>query len=247
MNALRSFTPAFRRTVCVATAAAALLAACRTPPPSSPTAGATVAPAAVSASTSNDSVFYSIDESASQLLVFAYREGAMSALGHNHVFRIRGLAGSVQLATELTRSRFELHFPVAEISIDEPALRAEAGEDFASVVSDSARTGTRNNMLGDKLLQAMQFPTISLTSERVESQSEGAFTVLTRINVRGVDYSVPVPLRLLRSQDELTVTGEFALQQSQLGLTPFSVLLGALRVSDEMRLRFKLVARRVKL
>jgi polyisoprenoid-binding protein YceI len=182
---------------------------------------------------------YSIDDSASQLLVFAYREGAMSALGHNHVLRIRGLAGSVQLATELTRSRFELHFPVAEISIDEPALRAEAGEDFASVVSDSARTGTRNNLL--------QFPTISLTSERVESQSEGAFTVLTRINVRGVDYSVPVPLRLQRTQDELTATGEFTLKQSQLGLTPFSVLMGALRVSDEMRLRFKLVAQRVKL
>jgi hypothetical protein len=38
------------------------------------------------------------------------------------------------------------------------------------------------------------------------------------------------------------VRGEFALRQSELGLTPFSAMLGALQVQDEMHLTFRLVA-----
>jgi len=41
----------------------------------------------------------------------------------------------------------------------------------------------------------------------------------------------------------ITVSGETPLRQSDIGLTPFSALLGALQVQDEMRVRFRLVAR----
>ena len=45
------------------------------------------------------------------------------------------------------------------------------------------------------------------------------------------------------SDDELTVSGEFDLTHSQLGLTPYSVALGALRVAERMHVRYRLVAR----
>jgi polyisoprenoid-binding protein YceI len=153
----------------------------------------------------------------------------------------------VQLFDDLPRTRFELGFNVADISVDEPVLRAAAGTDFASNVSDAARTGTRNNMLGEKLLQAVGFPRISLKSERVVPGNTGNFVVTTRMMVRGSEYSIDVPLRLQYDGDSLYANGEFALKQSALGLTPYSVMLGALRVSDEMKLSFKLVAHRVRL
>lgn len=234
------------RPVCVAAGVTLLfLTGCRTPPPSGTEAAA---PSAVSAPQSSTSgVLYSIDATASQVLVFVYREGAMSALGHNHVISIRELRGSVQLTEPLERSRFELRFPVASMTVDEPALRAAAGEDFSSVVSDSARDGTRANMLGEKLLQAMGFPEIALSSVRVESAADGQVIALTRVSLRGAEYLVQVPMRLLRAADQLSATGEITLRQSELGLTPYSVLMGALRVRDAMQLRFRLVARRVTL
>jgi hypothetical protein len=37
-------------------------------------------------------------------------------------------------------------------------------------------------------------------------------------------------------------SGEFPLRQTDLGLTPFSAMLGALQVQDEMRISFHIVA-----
>jgi hypothetical protein len=39
--------------------------------------------------------------------------------------------------------------------------------------------------------------------------------------------------------------GELRLRQSDFGITPFSVLGGALTVEDELRVRYRLLARRV--
>jgi hypothetical protein len=42
--------------------------------------------------------------------------------------------------------------------------------------------------------------------------------------------------------DQIVVSGDFPLKQTDLGLTPFSALLGALQVVDEMKIRFRIVA-----
>ena len=86
-----------------------------------------------------------------------------------------------------------------------------------------------------------------LLSEKIAGAGNGSLLATTRINVRGQDYRVDIPLQLKRSDDELVASGEFKLQQSALGLTPFSVMMGALRVQDEMTVRFLLVAHRVRL
>jgi hypothetical protein len=221
-----------------------LLAACRTPPapenqrePTGSTVTAVVP----------GSVLYSVDSAASQVLVLVYREGPMAALGHNHVMNLRGLTGSVQLHEVTERSRFALQFAPTDIAVDEPALRATAGADFVGNVNDAAREGTRNNMLGEKLLQAAGFPRITLNADRVDVAADGSLVVTTRINVRGQNYHIRVPLRLQRGASDLTASGEFTLRQSELGLTPFSVMMGALRVSDAMQVRFRIVAHRVML
>jgi polyisoprenoid-binding protein YceI len=227
----------------LATCAALLLASCRTVPP----AAVPGVPARVPVAPVATSVLYTIDAEASRILVLVYREGPMAALGHNHVMSLRELTGSVQAFDDAQRSRFDLSLPVAAISVDEPGLRAAAGADFASKVSDAARTGTRNNMLGDRLLQAAGFARITLQSENIVESGAGRLLATTRINVRGQDYRVDIPLQLERTDDELTASGEFKLRQSALGLTPFSVMMGALRVQDEMMVQFRLVAHRVRL
>ena len=60
--------------------------------------------------------------------------------------------------------------------------------------------------------------------------------------VRGEVAVLPVPVHYQRSAAQLTVTGEGPLKQSELGLKPFSALLGALQVQDEMRVSFRIVA-----
>ena len=57
---------------------------------------------------------------------------------------------------------------------------------------------------------------------------------------------VSLPVTYSMSNGELTASGEVAIKQTELGLTPFSALLGALQVQDEMRVRIRLVAHQSK-
>ena len=60
---------------------------------------------------------------------------------------------------------------------------------------------------------------------------------------RGQSHTVRMPLHYALAAGTLTVTGEAPLRQSELGLTPFTALMGALAVQDEMRLEVRIVAR----
>ena len=106
---------------------------------------------------------------------------------------------------------------------------------------ESARNGTRANMLGPGLLDAEHYPQIRIDSRGMKRSAVG-YDVELAIVVRGKSNVVQVPVALARSADRIAASGEFVLRQSQLGLTPFSVMMGALQVQDAMRLRFTLVA-----
>ena len=67
---------------------------------------------------------------------------------------------------------------------------------------------------------------------------------MTRITVRDTTAQAEIPASLQRTDDELTVSGEFDLTHAQLGLTPYSVALGALKVAERLHVRYRLVARR---
>lgn len=199
-------------------------------------------PAAV-APPAGESAPYTIDAARSLLTLRVYKEGPMAALGHNHVIAVHDLHGSVQWRGEPTQSGFALEFPAATMTIDEPELRAAAGADFSAVVADSARAGTRRNMLGERLLDADRYPDIQVQSERVTATAQGVM-VQARVTVHGRDSRVEFPATVSQEGETLSAHGEFDLLQSSLGLTPFSVALGALRVADRTEVQFDLVATR---
>jgi polyisoprenoid-binding protein YceI len=183
----------------------------------------------------------------SLLSVLVYRGGALASAGHNHVIASHTLAGSVYLPQGVLQSSFELHIAVAELSVDEPQLRAqEPPGDFPPEVPQSAREGTRRNMLGPALLAADDYPEVVLRSVRLEpatAAAPGRLTAWIDAQVRDQHRTISVPVDYELGGDTLTVTGETALRQSELGLTPFTALMGALAVQDEMRVRFRIVAR----
>lgn len=175
-----------------------------------------------------------------QILVF--RAGALAMAGHNHVIASHELRGSVTLAADPAQSSFELRLPVASLTVDEPELRAALGEEFPPEVPQSAREGTRRNLLGPAVLDAERHPWIVLRPERLETTPAG-FDATVRIELRGQTHMLRVPVHYELSGEELRATTEFAAKQTELGLTPFSALLGALQVADELRVSARIVAR----
>jgi hypothetical protein len=199
---------------------------------------------------------YDIVPDASLLTILVYRGGALASVGHNHVIASHDLGGTIYVPADILRSSFEVHVPVATLTVDEAALRAQqSAADFPADVSQAAKQGTRRNMLSEALLDAEHHPQIvlrELSLERPVPAAGGAAgqsdTVLARVQstVRGEVRSFAVPVSYQRSAGTLMVSGESPLRQSDLGLTPFSAMLGALQVQDEMRVSFRIVARRAR-
>jgi hypothetical protein len=194
---------------------------------------------------------YDIVPQASLLTILVYRAGALASAGHNHVIASHDLSGTIYVASEILQSSFEVHVPVATLTVDEATLRAQQpAAEFPADVSESAKQGTRRNMLGEALLDAEHNPEIVLRALQLSPAAAAAAdstAVLAHVqsSVRGQERTFIVPVRLrLGSDGTLEASGEFPLRQSELGLTPFSALLGALQVKDEMQVRFQIVARR---
>jgi hypothetical protein len=185
---------------------------------------------------------YKIAAEESLLQILVYRGGAMARLGHNHVIASHHLSGSAYVTGELAQSRFDVGFPVNELTIDEPAMREMAGADFPPGVPQSARDGTRNNMLSEALLDGAKYPSIRLRATEVVAAGD-YFDVDVEITIKDQARHVRVPVRIARQDGALTASGEFPLKQTDLGLKPFSAAMGALLVVDKMRVRFNVTAR----
>lgn len=216
------------------------LVACQSsPPPAEPVSAETPAVFAIPEGATE----YRVSAPDSRLLVLVYRGGPMAKLGHNHVIASHDLSGIVYVTEDPLRARFDVSFPVAALTVDEPAMRELAGADFANVVPQNARDGTRGNLLSPALLDGTNYPAIRLRALDVAEAGEG-FDVGIEIAIKDQVRTVRVPVKLERDSSSLVASGEFPLLQSQLGLKPFTAAMGALAVVDEMKVRFEIVARR---
>jgi polyisoprenoid-binding protein YceI len=187
---------------------------------------------------------YDVDSSNSLLTVLAFRGGALAKAGHNHVIAAHNVRGTFYVPDDLMSTTFELHIAVADLTIDEPELRAKEGPDFGAEVPESAKEGTRHNMLSEALLNGAQYPDITLVSQRIESVASGAEArAAVQVGIHGEVRTISVPVTYSLANGELTASGDLTIKQTDLGLTPFSAVLGALQVQDELRVRFHFVAR----
>jgi hypothetical protein len=189
---------------------------------------------------------YRIDESRSELRILVYRAGPLARLGHNHVMVNRSLRGSVKLADAPDGSAFRLTVPVAGFVVDDRQARHEEGSDFDSDVSDEAKAGTLQNMRGTAVLDADEFPLITVESAGF-SASPGAggadsMVATVTISVAGHDSKIEVPFMLQWDSNELSATGSSQVRQSALGLAPYSLMLGALQVQDALTIKFEIIA-----
>lgn len=170
----------------------------------------------------------------------------MAAVGHNHVIVNRSVQGWVRFDGALSGGGFFLTVPVSGFIVDESAARLQEGAEFTEEIPAEARSGTLHNMLGPAVLDAQAHPVITVQSIAIEPAPEGPAQqggqASVRVSVAGHDALLLVPFALDVAPRELHARGTFAVTQTALGLTPFSVLLGALRVEDALRVKFDLVA-----
>ena len=178
------------------------------------------------------------------LEVRVYRDGPMQKLGHDHLITSDGLVGTIALREPLTETRFELRVPLESLVVDDVAARAAAGGDLRGA---GAAEGPRRD--------APQHA----GREAARRRTPGRDAPHARIDYRRARQLRGARARLARrpreawssrrspSRSTATVSSahaEFHLTHADLGLVPFTVALGALRVRDDFEVDLTLEARR---
>lgn len=219
------------------------VAACQTvrPPEEAP---ALAEPVEVEAFVPSTAPRFVVDSRASEIRLLVYRDGPLARFGHNHVI-VGRVRGEIFAGDTAATSGFRLEIPIDSFEVDPPAARTEEGTEFAAEVSEQARAGTRENMLGAGVLDAANHPLIRVESAALVGPGWNP-TVTARVTLRGAARALRFPAAVFQQDDTLAVIATFGISQTRFGLQPFSALGGGLLVRDAMDVRIRLVARRAK-
>jgi polyisoprenoid-binding protein YceI len=177
------------------------------------------------------------DATSAECLVFAYKEGLLSAAGHNLMIRVRRFTVTVDDAT----SAVDAHFDAASLEVVS-AVRYSALQTGAlpsrvplpSALSESDKRTIEQKMI-EEVLEAARYPEIRFVSSRVTPVGdgfhvEGSLTLHGRTREVAFD-ALPEGKRLV---------AEVGLHQPDYGIKPYSALLGALKVKPEVTVRIAL-------
>lgn len=178
---------------------------------------------------------FRVDPAASRVVIEVRRSGSLARLGHDHVVASRNVGG--YLAPD--EGRGDLYVPLAQLSVDEPALRTEAGLDTQPSESDIA--GTRANMQG-KVLETARFPFAQLRVSGARAAQAAGNSIRVTLTLHGTTRTLDVPTVISTDGSQISVSGRFSLRQSDFGITPYSLFGGALAVRDAVDVRFRIHA-----
>ncbi len=187
---------------------------------------------------------YRIEPAESRLRILVYRGGTMARLGHNHVISSADLQGQIWRGATAESSGFELEVPVNTLIVDDNAARAEEGEDFPLNVSEDAKAGTKANMLRPTLLDGEHFPKISIRATRITGSTANP-DVVASMRIKDQTREIRLPVTLSETDSALAIQGSFEIRQSDFGITPLSIAMGALTVQDTVKIKFRLMARAI--
>lgn len=180
-------------------------------------------------------VVYTIDPSISRFTVRVFASGMFSAFGHNPTLAVRDFEGEAMFSPEaIDDSRLVLRIKAASLSVTDK-------------ISDKDRRELESTMTQD-VLETSRYPEIVFESSKVSSSKsgDGQFFVnmVGALTLHGVSNSQPVAAQISLTGDMLRAHGEFTVLQSAYGIKPISVAGGALKVKDELKCAFDIVARK---
>ena len=102
--------------------------------------------------------------------------------------------------------------------------------------------------MNKSVLEIEKFPEIcfSTTSIAATALSENRYqaNLTGNLTLRGVTRAVTIPTQVTLLGDVLRAGGEFSLLQTNFGIAPVSVAGGTLKLKDELKLAFDIVARK---
>jgi len=184
---------------------------------------------------------WTVDRDASVFAVVTHKEGLAAGLAHEHLVVASDYDVTLGAADDSPQS-FRMELSAEHLIVDDPNLASKwqprlldlevIGEPFAEL-SDKDRGKIQKSMLGKKQLDAESHPEIQSELQQIRTREGGGYLGTLTLTVKGqtasreIEFDWPAaadgPIRI-----EVVTTFTF----SELGIEPYSAMLGSIRVAD---------------
>jgi polyisoprenoid-binding protein YceI len=190
-------------------------------------------------------VTYVVDPRLSRFQVQAFAGGLLSALGHNPVIAIRNLAGDVSMHEGALDGNRADSKTLQDASV---TFRVDAGSlQLKDDVAERDRREIERNMR-QEVLESDRFPEITFAANRVEVVDRGTPTSVNldgSLTLHGQTRTQSIPAKVTVNNGSMRAFGEFTLRQTDYNIRLVTFAAGALKIKDEVKLTFDLIARRL--
>lgn len=178
---------------------------------------------------------YKIDANQSQFRVQAFAGGVLSAFGHNPNIAIRDFTGEIQFTPD---------------TLVPASLYIVVNADSLKVADDISEKDRRDmeNQMRNELLEVSTYPNIVFKSTDVSINKIGEnwyrVDIKGDLSLHGVTKNERIDAQVRVFGDTLRANGGFTLRQSDYKIRQVTAIGGALKVKDELKFSFDIVAHR---
>jgi polyisoprenoid-binding protein YceI len=178
---------------------------------------------------------YVVDPGRSRFEVRASATGLLSAFGHSPTIAIRSFTGEIWFrpqSPEMSSLRLEI----------DPASLAITGD-----VNDKDRREMESTMK-EEVLETSRYREIRFESSGCQAAklAEGMYRMKLsgKLTLHGVERPVEIPCNVIADENTLRANGDFSIRQTDYRIRLVSAAGGALKLKDELKFRFDVVANR---
>jgi polyisoprenoid-binding protein YceI len=185
--------------------------------------------------TETSAASYRVDGRRSRFVVKAFATGLLSAFGHSPTIAIRDLTGEVRFAPD---------------RLEESSLSLQIKTESLAVVDD-VRDSDRREMerqMREEVLETAHYPEIVFASARISAEkvlgSQYRARITGNLSLHGVTRPCEIEAQVIAGEETLRASGEFLLRQSHFNIKPVSAVGGTIKLKDELKFSFDIVAYR---
>jgi polyisoprenoid-binding protein YceI len=173
---------------------------------------------------------WTLDASDGELLIRTGVAGRAARMGHRLTIAMRrwqaavGWAGAEPVSAELT-----VEVDSFEVLRGEGGVKGLSGPEKALVKSNALRS-----------LDAGRYPEIRFTADTIDKTDEG-YRLTGKLHIRGKSRKYLIDLRTEDLGQAWQMSAESSVRQTEYGVKPYSLLMGSVRVADEISVCFSAV------
>jgi polyisoprenoid-binding protein YceI len=181
-------------------------------------------------------VRYRLDASQSRFMVRAFSGGLLWFKGHDHFIAVRDFSGEAQLTPGA----------ISAASL-QMTIRADSLVETRDVFTEQQKQ-IINKELREIVLETAKYPEITFRSTDVTGTPTGdqfETKIGGDLTLHGVTRHIVIPAQVTLSGDTLRARGEFTVSRGDYNVKATSAVHGLVRVRDNLKFTFDIVARQV--